>query len=71
MHAERQHAREPGDLLNVLANTARPLREGHKPNGGRVRSGLLIEWLGHQRVLAQTEFVACRERHTSDLAQFS
>ena len=39
MHAEKQHAREPGDLLNVLANTARPVREGHKPNGGRVRSG--------------------------------
>ena len=39
MHAEKQHAREPGDLLNVLATTARPVREGHKPNGGHERSG--------------------------------
>ena len=39
MHTEKQHAREPGDLLNVLANTARPVREGHKPNGGHERSG--------------------------------
>ena len=39
MHAEKQHAREPGDLLNVLAFTARPAREGHKPNGGHARSG--------------------------------
>src|ERR1019366_8172834 len=26
-------------LLYVLASTARPVREGHKPNGGRERSG--------------------------------
>ena len=38
-HAEKQHAREPGDLLDVLVNRSRPVREGHKPNGGRERSG--------------------------------
>src|SRR6478672_10038061 len=38
-HAEKQHAREPGDLLDVLASTARPVREGHKPKCGRERSG--------------------------------
>src|ERR1039458_6767302 len=38
-HAEKQHAREPRELLYVLARTARPVREGQKPNGGRERSG--------------------------------
>src|SRR6266436_9030087 len=38
-HAEKQHAREPGDLLHVLVNRPRPVREGHKPNGGRERTG--------------------------------
>jgi DNA invertase Pin-like site-specific DNA recombinase len=38
-HAEKQHAREPRGLLDVLAPTARPVREGHKPNGGHERSG--------------------------------
>src|SRR5215813_1423802 len=38
-HAEKQHAREPGDLLCVLVKGSRPVREGHKPNGGRERSG--------------------------------
>ena len=27
-HAEKQHAREPGDLRSVLANRSRPVREG-------------------------------------------
>jgi hypothetical protein len=36
-HAEKQHAREPGDLLCVLVEGSRPVREGHKPNGGRAR----------------------------------
>src|SRR5215831_8207627 len=38
-HAEKQHAREPGDLLHVLVKRSRSVREGHKPNGGRERSG--------------------------------
>ena len=38
-HAEKQHAREPGDLLDVLVERSRPVREGDKPNGGRARSG--------------------------------
>src|SRR5262245_38563331 len=38
-HAEKQHAREPGDLLHVLVERSRPVREGHKPNGGHERSG--------------------------------
>src|ERR1700674_4575250 len=38
-HAEKQHAREPGDLLDVLARTARPVRDGHKPKCGREVSG--------------------------------
>src|SRR5262245_61244924 len=38
-HAEKQHAREPGDLLDVLVERSRPVREGHKPNGGHERSG--------------------------------
>jgi hypothetical protein len=38
-HAEKQHAREPGDLLHVLVNRSRPVREGHKPSGGRARAG--------------------------------
>jgi hypothetical protein len=38
-HAEKQHAREPGDLLHVLANRPRPVREGHEPNGGHERTG--------------------------------
>src|SRR5665811_594784 len=29
----------PRELLHVLASTARPVRKGHKPNGGRERSG--------------------------------
>src|SRR5665811_2177352 len=29
----------PRELLHVLASTARPVREGHKPNGGHERSG--------------------------------
>ena len=28
-----------GDLLHVLVERSRPVREGHKPNGGRERSG--------------------------------
>src|SRR5215471_18233747 len=35
----KQHAREPGDLLHVLVKRSRPVREGHKPNGGRERTG--------------------------------
>src|SRR5580693_3952954 len=38
-HAEKQHAREPGDLLHVLVKRSRPVREGHKPSGGRARAG--------------------------------
>src|SRR6266404_5009044 len=38
-HAEKQHAREPGDLLHVLVNRPRPVREGHKPHGGHERTG--------------------------------
>jgi len=38
-HAEKQHAREPGDLLHVLVNRSRPVREGHKPHGGHERTG--------------------------------
>ena len=38
-HAEKQHAREPGDLLHVLVNRPRPVREGHKPHGGHERIG--------------------------------
>src|SRR6185503_5490333 len=38
-HAEKQHAREPGDLLYVLVEGSRPVRKGHKPNGGRERTG--------------------------------
>ncbi len=38
-HAEKQHAREPGDLLHVLVNRSRPVCEGHKPNCGRERTG--------------------------------
>jgi hypothetical protein len=38
-HAEKQHAREPGDLLHVLVNRSRPVREGHEPNGGHERTG--------------------------------
>ena len=38
-HAEKQHAREPGDLLYVLVNRSRPVREGHKPKGGHERAG--------------------------------
>src|ERR1700687_5393419 len=38
-HAEKQHAREPGDLLYVLPVAARPVRKGHKPKCGRERSG--------------------------------
>jgi hypothetical protein len=37
--AEKQQAGEPGDLLDVLASRARPVRKGHKPNGGGERSG--------------------------------
>src|SRR5207253_9944830 len=33
------HAREPGDLLYVLDERTRPVRKGHKPNGGRERAG--------------------------------
>src|SRR6266850_3793238 len=38
-HAEKQHAREPGDLLHVLVSRSRPVREGHKPHGGHERTG--------------------------------
>src|SRR6267143_407614 len=39
-HAEKQHAREPGDLWSASARKGtRPVREGAKPHGGRVRSG--------------------------------
>src|SRR5712692_5245462 len=38
-HAEKQHAREPGDLLYILVNRSRPVREGHKPKGGHERAG--------------------------------
>src|SRR5215468_7540620 len=38
-HAEKQHAREPGDLLHVLVKRSRPVREGHKPKGGHARTG--------------------------------
>jgi len=38
-HAGKQHAREPGDLLYVLVEGSRPVREGHKPNGGCERAG--------------------------------
>src|SRR5215467_5262500 len=38
-HAEKQHAREPGDLLYVLVERSRPVRKGPKPNGGRERAG--------------------------------
>src|SRR5208282_4485069 len=38
-HAEKQHAREPGDLQHALVPRSRPVREGHKPNGGHARAG--------------------------------
>src|SRR5271157_2047675 len=38
-HAEKQHAREPGDLPHALVSRARPVREGHKPNCGHERTG--------------------------------
>ena len=39
-HAEKQHAREPGDLWSASARKGtRPVREGAKPEGGRARSG--------------------------------
>ena len=39
-HAEKQHAREPGDLWSASAREGtRPAREGPKPQGGRARSG--------------------------------
>src|ERR1700732_2411552 len=38
-HAEKQHAREPGDLWSASARKGtRPVREGAKPEGGRARS---------------------------------
>ena len=39
MHAEKQHAREPGDLQHALVARSRPVREGHKLNGGHARAG--------------------------------
>jgi hypothetical protein len=39
-HAEKQHAREPGDLWSASARKGRrPVREGAKPQGGHARSG--------------------------------
>src|SRR5580700_12233334 len=39
-HAEKQHAREPGDLWSAsVRKGTRPVREGAKPHGGRARSG--------------------------------
>ena len=39
-HAEKQHAREPGDLQNISDQPGtRPVREGEKLCGGRARSG--------------------------------
>src|SRR5262249_5392267 len=38
-HAEKQHARAAGELLDVLVERSRPVREGHNPNGGHERSG--------------------------------
>jgi hypothetical protein len=38
-HADKQHAREPGDLQHALVRRPRPVREGHKPHGGRARAG--------------------------------
>src|SRR4029077_1806795 len=39
-HAEKQHAREPGDLWSAWTRKGtRPVREGPKPHGGRARSG--------------------------------
>ena len=39
-HAEKQHAREPGDLWSASTRKGtRPVREGAKPHGGRARSG--------------------------------
>ncbi len=38
-HAEKQHAREPGDLLHVLVERSRPVREAQKANGGHARAG--------------------------------
>src|SRR6266403_3534300 len=37
-HAEKQHAREPGDLSYVLFERTRPVRKGHKPNSGHART---------------------------------
>src|ERR1035437_5809460 len=38
-HAEKQHAREPGDLWSASGRKAtRSVREGAKPHGGRARS---------------------------------
>jgi hypothetical protein len=31
--------REPGDLQHAFESMRRPVREGHKPNGGRARAG--------------------------------
>src|SRR5471030_2732426 len=36
-HVEKQHAREPGDLRRAYESD-RPVSEGAKPNGGRVRA---------------------------------
>jgi hypothetical protein len=38
-HAEKRHAREPGDLQHALVFGSRPVREGHKPYDGRARGG--------------------------------
>src|SRR6266851_4397626 len=38
-HAEKQHAREPGDLQRALVGRSRPVREGHKPQCGHARAG--------------------------------
>ena len=39
-HAEKQHAREPGDLQSAsIPSRSRPVRAGAKPNGGHARCG--------------------------------
>ena len=38
-HAEKQDAREPGNLQHARVFGSRPVREGHKPNDGHARAG--------------------------------
>ena len=58
-HVEKQHAREPGDLRRAC-ESGRPVSEGAKPNGGRVRAAAgLLEKLRPDILYANS--TACAE----------